>query len=280
MSPAIPSPSRRPTSARIAIARVVAGARRLRDGRAGDGGGVAPGELRDRARAGHAPAASRPSRSIASARRHLLPAPEVPAPARRTAGLHDHVADLRGEAVRSSKELAANDDPAADAGADGHDEHLARTAARAESELAPRRGARVVLHHRRSPDRLLDSGGERQVAPRDVRREVQRRPPVGESRGPDADRRRRRGAREGPPTTASTIVATVAPASDAGVGTTRRLATAPEVTSTASVATFVPPTSAPITSVPGIEVERGSVDRDALEPGRPLAGRPVQSERR
>jgi hypothetical protein len=57
-----------------------------------------------------------------TARRHLLPAPEVAAPALGASRLDDDMADLGGEPVSAAEQLAVGDDAAADAGPDGDEQ--------------------------------------------------------------------------------------------------------------------------------------------------------------
>ena len=89
-----------------------------------------------------------------AARRHLLPAPEVAAPAQRAARLDDDVADLGREPVRAAEQPAVGDDPAADPGPDGDEQQVPVPASRAEAELAVGGHARVVVHLARQPERL------------------------------------------------------------------------------------------------------------------------------
>ena len=124
----------------------------------------------------------------------LLPAAVIAAAAREPAGNHAHVADLGGRAERAAHELAAQHDPAAEPGADGHEDHVRVPPAAAEPVLAPGGGVRVVLHDDRPPDGVLDDLAQRPVDHRQVRREPQRRPRLVDEAGHgEADRRRRRG---------------------------------------------------------------------------------------
>ena len=79
-SPAIPSPSRRPTVVKIAIGRRVTLPRRLRHQLAGRAKGIAAGETGDRGPGLLGDGSTARSRDRQSAR-HLLPAPPVPASA-------------------------------------------------------------------------------------------------------------------------------------------------------------------------------------------------------
>src|SRR5207244_12468835 len=90
------------------------------------------------------------------------------APAR----LEDEVADLRGEPVRTVDEPAAGDDPAADPRPDRHEQHVRRTAAGAESVLAPRGHVRVVVHQDGEPNALGDPIAQRVLSPGHVRRTI------------------------------------------------------------------------------------------------------------
>src|SRR5829696_6683362 len=103
----------------------------------------------------------------------LLPTTVVAASAQRTAGLDDHVADLRREPVRAAEQLPVEDDPSADAGADADVQDVAVAVRGPDPDLAPDGGGVVVLRERRNPERALDAIDERCLAPREVRREPQ-----------------------------------------------------------------------------------------------------------
>src|SRR5439155_26645730 len=124
---------------------------RLRHGPASHLRGIAAKAFRERRRrvAGDLLAGEAIDRA---AGRDLLPAAVVAASARRPSGLHDEVADLRGEAVRAPEELPVGGDAAADPGADGDEQHVLRRAARPEPELSPRGDVRVVVDLTRKPE--------------------------------------------------------------------------------------------------------------------------------
>src|SRR5207302_4940453 len=87
------------------------------------------------------------------ARCDLLPAPSVAASAERPARLDDEVAHLGGEAMRTSEEPPAGDDPASDTSAHRDEEHVRRPSARPEPELTPRRDVGVVVEETRKSGR-------------------------------------------------------------------------------------------------------------------------------
>ena len=74
---------------------------------------------------------------------------QLAAAAQQPPGNHAHVADLGGGAEGSAHELTAQDDPAAEPGADGHEHHVRVPPTAAEPVLAPGGGVRVVLQHHR-----------------------------------------------------------------------------------------------------------------------------------
>ena len=155
-------------------------------------------------------------------RRHLLPASAVPAAAQRPVGLHDDVADLGGEPVRAPEEPPVRDDPAADPGADAHQQHVSVAAARAEPELPPGGRRVVVVGDDREPERARRDArpAGRRATPGSARTAGRR---SADSTSPAAaipdgdDVRRTARARA-----ASSIVASVASMSSAGVGSVAR----------------------------------------------------------
>src|SRR5207249_2970613 len=95
----------------------------LGDHLAGDPRGVARGDLGEhRVRSLlHGPPALAHDRGAA---RDRLPTAHVPAAAPLSVGLDDDVPDLTGEAVLSSEEAAADDDPSTDARPDTDEHHM------------------------------------------------------------------------------------------------------------------------------------------------------------
>ena len=124
------------------------------------------------------------------ATRILLDTAPVAASAQMPVRDHPHMAELGSDAVRTPMEPAVHDDTAADAGADGHADHVVDDVlGGAEPELSPRGGVGIVLHHGRQPGRGRHLVTDRHVPPGEVRREQHRRPPdVDESGRADADR--------------------------------------------------------------------------------------------
>ena len=74
----------------------------------------------------------------------------LPARAQRPVGVDLEVPDLGAEPVRAPQHLAAGDDPAADPGAEGDQQHLGAPARRTVHELGDHRDVGVVV----------DDGGE------------------------------------------------------------------------------------------------------------------------
>jgi hypothetical protein len=81
------------------------------------------------------------------------------------------VPELGGDAVPAAEDLAPEHQAPADAGPDGRHHEGARTLAGPEPVLRPGGGVRVVLHHGRQPDPVLDQLAQRLVAPGEVRGE-------------------------------------------------------------------------------------------------------------
>ena len=152
-----------------------------------------------------------PSAVPPSRRRHcpptgavLLPAPLQPAPAAPAVGDHRDVADLAGHAVAAAHQPPADDEPAADPGADRDRGEVVVVAAGAEARLGPRRGVRVVLdddgqvqlrRQRRAQVLVCAMRGSARTSPssaarRRSRRPRSRRPPARGSRRARAPRRR------------------------------------------------------------------------------------------
>ena len=100
------------------------------------------------------------------------------------------VADLGADPERAAVELAVEDQPAADAGADRDQQQVVDVVAGAVGELAPRGGVGVVLDHDREVEPGLELGLEVDVAPREVGREQHRGTRLVDVAGradPDAD---------------------------------------------------------------------------------------------
>jgi hypothetical protein len=80
-----------------------------------------------------------------------------------------HVADLGGDAILATQQLADDDDAAADAGGEHHDIAFAARGAAADLRLG--RAVGVVLHHDRQLEPLGHRRAERLGAPGQVRHE-------------------------------------------------------------------------------------------------------------
>ncbi len=98
----------------------------------------------------------------------LLPAAEVAAAALHPAGDGLHVAELAAHAPAAPVDGAAEDEAAADAGADGDGDEVALAPAGAEAELAPGHRVGVVLHHDGQAGHLGEPALERLLAPGEV----------------------------------------------------------------------------------------------------------------
>ncbi len=118
----------------------------------------------------------------------LLPAPLAAAAAEQPVGDDADVAELGGDAEPAAAQLVADDDAAAEAGAERDADDVVVALARAEAVLAPGGGVGVVLDDDGQADALLDLVLERLVAPVDVGREEDRGALVVDvSGGADAD---------------------------------------------------------------------------------------------
>ena len=151
-----------------------------------------------------------------------------PPPAPSTRGCRSRIADRPGstmmwpisdgEPVRAAEQPAVGHDPAADPGPDGDEQHVVVPASGAETELAVRGHARVVVDLARQPERLAQSA--RAIGrSRHARFGAKRSTPVGrvdQSGGSDARPRRRRRVEHGPRAGRSSARA-IASASSAGV---------------------------------------------------------------
>ena len=79
--------------------------------------------------------------------------------------------DLSGEPVAAPEEPPAGDDPASDPRPHGDQQHVVRTPARPEPELAPGGHVGVVVHERGEADSGADPLRQRKLPPREVRGE-------------------------------------------------------------------------------------------------------------
>ena len=102
---------------------------------------------------------------------HLLPAAPVPTAATWPVGLHDDVADLRGEPMRAADQVAVDHEPTADPGAHPDEQQVANALTRAGLELAPRGRRVVVVCPRRDTECMGDVRRQRRVTPGQVGRE-------------------------------------------------------------------------------------------------------------
>src|ERR1043166_8804315 len=75
------------------------------------------------------------------------------------------VPDLRRSAAHAPINLAIDDQPAADAGADRDVEHRGKTLARPEQRFGEPGDVGVVPEHRGKADQLADPVGEREIVP-------------------------------------------------------------------------------------------------------------------
>ena len=82
------------------------------------------------------------------------------------------VPDLAGHVRRAVKELAVENQPAADAGADRHADDVRAAARRALPPFADGRAVRVVVERRRQIQPLADPVAQRKVLPAEVRRDT------------------------------------------------------------------------------------------------------------
>ena len=105
------------------------------------------------------------------AARVLLPASAIATPAHAAIGHDAVVARLAAHPPPAAIKLAANDDAAADPGADGEKDDVVLPAGRAKPGLGPDRRVGVVLHHDRNPKTILDGFLHRLVTPAKVRGE-------------------------------------------------------------------------------------------------------------
>ena len=134
-------------------------------------------------------------------------------PARGPVRFDDHVAELARRALRAAEELAADQDRAADAGAERQHHRDALAARGAVPVLGEQREVRVVVDEGRQPDALrhdLGEGHARRSAGAPRRRRARARRPSGRgcrSRPPRPRRRPRRAPRRPP----SVIVSSSAP---------------------------------------------------------------------
>jgi oligopeptide/dipeptide ABC transporter ATP-binding protein len=76
-----------------------------------------------------------------------------------------HESDLPRDAVRTAEQLAADDQPHADARANVHEREIVDIPAVAERALGQGGGVHVVLHHQRRPERLPQPGQRRGAVP-------------------------------------------------------------------------------------------------------------------
>ena len=157
-SPAIPSPRRRPTSARIA-----ARARRRRRAPprhelARHASGIAAGKPRERRVPARRVTARRPARAIADPLATCLPAAAVAAAAHGAVGLDDRCGRSPPANPWAPRiEPTAGDDPAADPGADPDVEHVVASPAPPRPDTPPRGGRAVVLDGHRAARTLAPS---------------------------------------------------------------------------------------------------------------------------
>ena len=78
------------------------------------------------------------------------------------------MAELAGGAERAAVELAVQDEPAADPGAERQHDHVPRPPPRAQTVLGDRGGVRVVLERDREPERSREPVAEVDAGERDV----------------------------------------------------------------------------------------------------------------
>jgi hypothetical protein len=100
------------------------------------------------------------------------------------------VADLAGAVGRAVKEIAFEDEPTADPGADGDADRNASPPGRSHPPLSENRAVSVVVERRRQREPLVDNPAQRQVHPAEIGCE-QHDPALGIQRTggayPDAD---------------------------------------------------------------------------------------------
>jgi hypothetical protein len=84
---------------------------------------------------------------------------------------HLHVAELAGHPVAAAVDASVEDERAADAGAERHDDGVPGTASRTVRVLGPGRAVGVVVERDDGPPAGGEAGPHLLAAPREVRRE-------------------------------------------------------------------------------------------------------------